>query len=62
MAESFDTVNVKRFVFGMVHLFKSKNILGKKNGFLSKKTFILMLLCWMIERGLLVNTQLKVED
>jgi len=62
MAESFDTVNVKRFVFGMVHLFKSKNILGKKNGFLSKKTFILMLLCWMIERGLLVNTQEKVED
>lgn len=41
----------------MLHLFKAKNLIGKKNGFLGKKSFILMLLTWMIDRDLIVNAQ-----
>ena len=41
----------------MVHLFRTKNLLGKKNGFLGKKSFILMLLTWMIDRDLIENAQ-----
>ena len=48
-------VIIRRFVFGMLHLFKAKNLIGKKNGFLGKKSFILMLLTWMIDRDLIVN-------
>ena len=48
-------VIIRRFVFGMLHLFKAKNLVGKKNGFLGKKSFILMLLTWMIDRDLIVN-------
>jgi hypothetical protein len=62
MVDNFNKVNVRKFVFGMVHLFKSKNLLGKKNGFLSKKTFVLMLLSWMINRDLLVNAQEKQSN
>jgi len=39
----------------MLHLFKAKNLIGKKRGFLGKKSFILMLLTWMIDRDLIVN-------
>jgi len=62
MVDNFNKVNVRKFVFGMVHLFKSKMLLGKKNGFLSKKTFVLMLLSWMINRDLLVNAQEKQSN
>ena len=50
-------VGVKKFVFGMVHLFKSRNLLGRKNGRLSKKSLILMLITWMINRELIPNAQ-----
>ena len=48
MIDDYKGVPVKKFVFGMVHIFKSKNILGRKNGYLSKKSFIMILLAWMI--------------
>ena len=48
-------VDVKKFIFGMIHLFASKELLGKKNGFLSKKSFVLMLLTWLVDRDYLAN-------
>jgi hypothetical protein len=48
-------VIIRKFVFGMVHIFKSKGLLGKKNGFLSRKSLILMLLTWMIKNDLINN-------
>lgn len=48
-------VLIRKFVFGMVHIFKTKNLLGKKNGYLSKKSLILMLLTWMIKYDLIKN-------
>jgi len=48
-------VDVKKFIFGMVHIFASKELLGKKNGFLSKKAFVLMILTWLIDRDYLAN-------
>jgi len=53
----YNKVIIRRFVFGMVHLFRTKNLIGKKNGFLGKKSFILMLLTWMIDRDLIENAQ-----
>jgi hypothetical protein len=50
-------VLIRKFVFGMVHIFKTKNLLGKKGGYLSKKSFILMLLTWMIKYDLIKNAQ-----
>ena len=50
-------VLIRKFVFGMVHIFRSKNLLGKKDGYLSKKSFILMLLTWMIKYDLIKNAQ-----
>lgn len=41
----------------MIHLFKSRGLLGKKNGFLGKKSFVFMLIAWMISRELLENCQ-----
>lgn len=48
-------IDIKKFVFGMVHLFKTKMLLGKKKGYLSKKAFILMLLTWMIDRDFITG-------
>ena len=48
MVTTKDGVNVKKFVFGMLHLFKTKGLTGKKDGYISKNALILMLLTWMI--------------
>jgi hypothetical protein len=50
-------VLIRKFVFGMVHIFRTKNLLGKKDGYLSKKSLILMLLTWMIKYDLIKNAQ-----
>ena len=44
---------VKKMVFTLVMAFKHKNLIGKKEGFLSKTAFILMILAWLINEGYL---------
>ena len=44
------SVDVKKFVFGVVHLFKMNGITGKRNGFISKKALVLMIVSWLIHR------------
>lgn len=43
----YDDIDVKKFVFGMLHLFKMQGLLGKKDGYMSKRGFVLMLLSWL---------------
>jgi hypothetical protein len=42
-------------VFTLVMAFKNKNLIGKKEGFLSKTAFILMILTWLINEGYLAQ-------
>jgi hypothetical protein len=44
-------------VFTLVTAFKDKGLIGKKDGYLSKTAFTLMILTWLISEGYLVQAQ-----
>jgi len=53
----FKDQNVKKMVFTLVMAFKDKGLIGKKDGFLSKTAFTLMILTWLISEGYLAQAQ-----
>ncbi len=48
-------VDVAKFVFVMLYIFKQKGLVGKKNGNISKKGLVLMLLTWLMQKKYIPN-------
>jgi len=47
--------NAKKMVFTLLMTFKNKDLIGRKNGFLSKTAFQLMILAWLISENYLAH-------
>ena len=45
----------------MIHIFKMLGVLGRKRGFLSKKGFTIMLLCWLVHKNFIPNLQAGID-
>jgi hypothetical protein len=45
----------------MIHIFKILGVLGKKRGYLSKKGFTIMLLCWLVHKNFIPNAQADID-
>lgn len=45
----------------MIHIFKLLGVLGKKRGYLSKKGFTIMLLCWLVHKNFIPNAQAGID-
>jgi hypothetical protein len=55
MMVNFNGVEIKKFVFGMLFIFKRKGLVGKEHGNVSKKALVLMLLTWLIHKKYVPN-------